>query len=90
MNGEPGNDEAKQTKRKRPAVGSGEIEKIAAAPGTERAPQTEADLQKTEDQADLMPGKNIGDHGTVDWSSGAVSNGVKHGGKINRRQRCAL
>ena len=83
MNGEAGNDEAEQAKGKGPAIGSGEIEKIAADPGAERATQTEADLKKTEDEADLAAGKDIGNHGAVGRIAGAVANGIKHCGKIN-------
>src|SRR5215471_7761064 len=90
MDGEPGNRKAEQTKGERPAISASEIEKIAAHPCAERATQTEADLEKAEDLANFAAGKNIGDHRTVNWRSSAVSDGVKHGGKINRPQRCAF
>src|SRR5262249_47399141 len=83
MNGKPGNRKAEQTKGERPAISASEIEKITAHPCAERATQTEADLKKPEDEADLAAGKDVGNHRAVGRIAGGVANGIKHRGKIN-------
>src|SRR5262245_31860930 len=83
MNGEPRNHKAEQAEGERPAVSTGEIEKITADPGAERATQPKADLKKPEDEADLAAGKNVGNHCAVGWIAGAVANRIEHCGKIN-------
>src|SRR5262249_38406374 len=83
MNGEPGNRKAEQTEGERPAISASEIEKITAHPCAERATQTEADLKKPEDEADLAAGKDIVNHRVVCWIAGDEANRIKHCGKIN-------
>src|SRR5207237_4366124 len=84
MNGEPGNREAEQAKRKGPRVRSGDVKEKTADPCAERATQTEADLQQTEDKTDFASGKNVRNHRSIDRIAGAVADRIKHGGKINK------
>ena len=56
VNCQAGDDEADQTNGKRPGVGAGGVEEIAANPGAEGAAQAEANFQKPEDQTDLVAG----------------------------------
>src|SRR2546427_11703264 len=84
MNGEPGNREAEKKKRKVPCVRPGNEKKKTADPCAERATQTEADLQQTEDKTDFASGKNVRNHRSIDRIAGAVADQIKHGGKINK------
>src|SRR6266576_6393413 len=84
MNGEPGNREAEQAKRKGPCVRSSDVKEKTTDPCAERATQTETDLQQTEDKTDFGSGKNVGNHRSIDRIAGAVADRIKHGGKINK------
>src|SRR5438067_10054646 len=84
MNGEPGNREAEQAKRKGPCVRSGDVKEKTTDPCAERATQTETDLQQTEDKTDFGSGKNVGNHRSIDRIEGAMADRIKNGGKINK------
>src|SRR5207237_8377077 len=84
MNGEPGNREAEQAKRKGPCVRSSDVKEKTTDPCAERATQTETDLQQTEDKTDFGSGKNVGNHRSIDRIAGAVADRIKHSGKINK------
>src|SRR5436190_17094095 len=84
MKGDSGNREAEQAKRKGPCVRSGDVKEKTTDPCAERATQTEADLQQTEDKTDFASGKNVRNHRSIDRIAGAVADRIKHGGKINK------
>src|SRR5215212_664566 len=84
MNCQTGDDEAHETNGKRPRIGAGCIEKVAADPGAEGAAEAEADFQKSEDQTDLAAGKDIADDRTVGRIAGAVTDAVEGDREIDQ------
>lgn len=65
MDRQTGYNETEQAQREGPCVRSGCVEKVTADPCAEGAAHAEADLQKAEDETDLMPGKNVSDHRAI-------------------------
>src|SRR5712692_483355 len=87
MDRDSGNNKAEKAKGKWPGIRAGEVEEVTADPCAERAAQTEAHFEITEDQPYLPARKNIADDRAVGGSSSALTDAEQYRGEISKPYR---
>ena len=80
---------AHHAERKRPSVGTRQVEDRPARPRAERHADTESDFQKSENRADIFAGKYIADDRAVGRIARAVAESIQYGRRVDEPRRRA-